>query len=227
MFSRACRDECWYASRWWLPWDRGAGAALAGGEMAQPQGAAQLFQAVHRIRGGPGGAYPMASSQSNLAPKASANFDQIAVDQQSQSALISAKRNFRYLINPKNKAGHPAHLRTRALLRTVRYVSTFILWRLVRYAKYAAVGAVAAALGATVFGSAVTGVAWIAAPTSITAAIVSGTLWYGGKWAARRLHRRWEVTGKDNGVQQREEVMRPVQKEGTWRQETGPGAIPW
>jgi hypothetical protein len=159
-----------------------------------------------------GGVKPAASSSSNAS-------DEFAVDQQSQSALIAAKRNFQYLINPKTQAAHPSGLRTRALLRTVRYITTFILWRLVRYAKFIAVGAAVAAVGATAFGSVITGVAWIAAPTSIAAAIASATVWSVGKWAARRLHRRWEKTGKDQGVRQREE------------RETTPdlalGAVPW
>lgn len=89
----------------------------------------------------------------------------------------------------------------------------------------------AAAIGATAFGSVVTGVAWIAAPTSIGAAIVSASIWGTGKFVARRLHRRWKKEGGDRAVEEREvrEVREasPVREEGTWRRETGPGAVPW
>jgi len=154
--------------------------------------------------------------------------DDVAVNQQSRSALVAAKRNFNYLLNPSKATDHPSRLRTRALLRTLRYLGTFIFWRVVRYAKFVAVGAVVAAIGATAFGSVITGVAWIAAPTSITAAIVSASIWGAGKWGARRLHKRWERTGKDQGVELREQdEASPVKQEGTWRKETGPGAVPW
>jgi hypothetical protein len=154
--------------------------------------------------------------------------DEMAVNQQSQSALVAAKRNFNYLINPSTATQHPSRFRTRALLRSVRYLATFIFWRVIRYAKFVAVGAVAAAVGATALGSVVTGVAWIAAPTSITAAIVSASIWGVGKWGAKRLHSRWERTGRDHGVELREHTeANPVKAEGTWRKETGPAAIPW
>lgn len=99
---------------------------------------------------------------------------------------------------------------------------------MVRYAKFVAVGAVAAAIGATAFGSVVTGVAWVAAPTSIGAAIVSASIWGTGKFVARRLHGRWKKEGGDEGVLEREvREDSPVREEGTWRRETGPGAVPW
>jgi hypothetical protein len=172
----------------------------------------------------------MAPSRGQTAPTipSSNPSDEIAVNQQSQSALLSAKRNLNYLLNPSKATDHPSRFRTRALLRSLRYLGIFIFWRVVRYAKFVAVGAVAAAIGATAFGSVVTGVAWVAAPTSIGAAIVSASIWGVGKWGAKRLHRRWERTGKDEGVELREvKEANPVRQEGTWRKETGPGAIPW
>jgi hypothetical protein len=172
----------------------------------------------------------MAPSRGQAAPAmpAFAPSDDTAVNQQSQSALVAAKRNFNYLVNPSKATDHPSRFRTRALLRSLRYLGTFIFWRLVRYAKFIAVGAVAAAIGATAFGSVITGVAWVAAPTSITAAIVSASIWGVGKWGAKRLHKKWERTGKDQGVELREQTeASPVNQEGTWRKETGPGAIPW
>lgn len=171
---------------------------------------------------------PTKMSPSRGTPASSAPSDDLAVSQQSSSALRNAKRNFNYLLNPSSSTAHPSRFRTRALLRSLRYLGTFIFWRIVRYAKFVAVGAVAAAIGATAFGSVVTGVAWVAAPTSIGAAIVSASIWGTGKFIARRLHRRWAKEGGDGGVEEREfREASPVKKEGTWRRETGPEAVPW
>lgn len=62
----------------------------------------------------------------------------------------------------------------------------------------------------------------------MSAAIVSASIWGVGKFGARRLHQRWERTGGDEGFAQREaEESSPVKKEGTWRDQTGPGAMAW
>lgn len=172
----------------------------------------------------------MAQSPSHTAAMSAGSqaSDEVAVNQQGRSALVAAKRNFNYLLDPGAGGEHPSRLRTRALLRTLRYLTKFVFWRLVRYAKFIAVGAVATAIGATAFGSVISGVAWVAAPTSLTAAIVSGTIWGAGKWGARRLHGRWERDGGDTGVEARErQEDSPVRRDGTWRQETGPAAVPW
>lgn len=156
--------------------------------------------------------------------------DDIAVHQQSNSALINARRNFSYLVNPTS-TDRPARLRTRALLRTVRYVVQFVIWRLVRWAKYAAVGAVIAAIGTTALGTFVSGVGWVLAPPSIGASIVAMGIWTTGKFAARRFHNRWKETGKDAGEEQRErETDRPEPITTAGRglgAETGPQAVPW
>ncbi|KAI5477553.1 blue-light-inducible Bli-3 protein [Pseudohyphozyma bogoriensis] len=77
---------------------------------------------------------------------------------QSHTAL---RTNLTYLIKgPANAAAHPASLRTRSILRTTRYVLKFVFWRLVRYFKYALVGAGVAALAGT-FGA--TMLPWVAA----------------------------------------------------------------
>ncbi|ETN47225.1 uncharacterized protein HMPREF1541_01416 [Cyphellophora europaea CBS 101466] len=153
--------------------------------------------------------------------------DDVAIQQQGNTALINARRNFKYLIDP-GAADRPARLRTRAFLRTFRYITQFIFWRIVRWAKYAAVGAIAAAIGATAFGGAVTGVAWIAAPPTIGASIIAATVWGVGKYAARKLHKRWQRSGGDAGEAARElQEQHPLKREGTMGQETGPQAIPW
>lgn len=158
---------------------------------------------------------------------AASDGDEVAIQQQSNSALVNARRNFKFLISPGN-AEQPARLRTRAFLRTFRYISQFILWRVVRWAKYAAVGALVAAVGATAFGSVLSGVAWIAAPPTVGASIIAATIWGVGKFAARRLHRRWKSTGEDAGEIAREyHEDNPVKREGTLGTETGPQAMPW
>lgn len=102
----------------------------------------------------------MASRQAGNGPRASApSPDDAAVVQQGDSALASARRNFSYLIHPSKATEHPERFRTRAFLRTLHYVGKFILWRIVRYAKYVAIGSLVAAVGATAFGGVVSGVA--------------------------------------------------------------------
>lgn len=147
------------------------------------------------------------ASMTAITPTATStdNSDTAAVNQQSTSALANARRNFNYLVSPSaSSPNRPKRFRTRALLRTLRYLSQFIFWRLVRWAKYAAVGAAVAAIGATAVGSVVTGVAWIAAPPTITTGIFASVVWGVGKYLARRVQRKWEATGKDRGVEMRE-----------------------
>ncbi len=72
---------------------------------------------------------------------------EVQADLRSSSALASAKHNFAYLYNPSSTAHRPARIRTRALLRSLRYIGIFIFWRIVRYAKYALVGTLLAAVG--------------------------------------------------------------------------------
>ncbi|KAH0831715.1 hypothetical protein AYO21_10722 [Fonsecaea monophora] len=154
-----------------------------------------------------------------------------AVQQQSNSALISAKRNLNYLISPTaNTAEKPARFRTRALLRTVRYVGQFIIWRLVRWAKYMAVGALVAAVGATAVGGMVSGVAWIAAPPTIGASVIAAGVWGVGRLAARRLHKRWKNSGGDMGEEVRERAEDQaggIRQEGSYGLDVGPRAVPW
>ncbi|TKA74060.1 hypothetical protein B0A49_03016 [Cryomyces minteri] len=84
----------------------------------------------------------------------------------SSTALQSAKQNVAYLLHP-DKEHAPKRFRTRAFLRTFRYFAVFAFWRLVRYAKYVAVGALTAAVAGSVIGSVISGAAFIVAPTGI------------------------------------------------------------
>lgn len=159
--------------------------------------------------------------------KAVPSSDDVAVEQQSSSALVSARRNLGYLINPDKSADHPSRFRTRALLRSVRYIGIFIFWRIVRYAKYVAVASIVATVGAAASGV-IAPFAWLAAPPTMTAAIISASIWGVGKFEAKRLHKRWEQSGKDEGRAQREaEETNPIKREGSWKDQTGPDATVW
>ncbi|KAG9780815.1 hypothetical protein KCU88_g3641, partial [Aureobasidium melanogenum] len=152
---------------------------------------------------------------------------EVAVQQQSKSALNNAKRNLNYLISPT--AEKPARLRTRALLRTFRFIGQFIIWRLVRWAKYVAVGALVAAVGATAIGGAISGVAWLAAPPTFGASIIAASIWGVGKYAARRLHKKWQKEGGEAGeaIRERVEDARDVRGDGSYGLDMGPRAAPW
>ncbi|KIW33004.1 uncharacterized protein PV07_04508 [Cladophialophora immunda] len=173
----------------------------------------------------------MAPSRGNATIVSAIDDGDTAVQQQSSSALISAKRNLNYLISPTAAtAERPARFRTRALLRTVRYVGQFIIWRLVRWAKYVAVGTLVAAVGATAFGGMISGVAWLAAPPTIGASIIAAGVWGVGRFAAGRLHRRWKNSGGDMGEEVRERVEDQaggIRSEGSYGLDVGPRAVPW
>ncbi|KAF2275758.1 uncharacterized protein EI97DRAFT_71449 [Westerdykella ornata] len=151
--------------------------------------------------------------------------DEAAIDAHSRTALTTAKRNLRYLYSPETAPASalPTHRRTRALLRLVRSSLLFLFWRLVRYAKYVAIGSLIATVGAGAFGTVVSGAGFVLAPTGIAGTIVAGTVWGVGRFVARRLRRRWE-NGKGYGeVEERwEEGRGPVK-----RMVRGPEAVPW
>lgn len=106
------------------------------------------------------------------------------------SSLQKAKRTVNFLVNPDASSNAPDRRRTRALLRSFRYITIFLFWRLVRYAKYAAVGAVTAAIAGTAIGSVASGAAFIIAPPGIFAGAGVGLLWGLGKFGWRVLGRR-------------------------------------
>lgn len=109
--------------------------------------------------------------------------------QSAQSKLSKASNSIKYLYDPAN-GPQPERLRTRSLLRSVRYISIFIFWRLFRYAKYAATGALAAAVAGTAIGSVVSGAAFVIAPTGILGGAGVGLLWAVGKFGWRRAKAR-------------------------------------
>lgn len=153
--------------------------------------------------------------------------DEHAVKQQGQSAWKATKYNLAYLYDPKNSP-RPGQVRTRALLRTLRWFSIFVFWRLVRWAKYVAIGSLVAAVSATALGGAITGVGWIAAPPTIAASIISGCVWQVGKYGARKLHKRWEKDGGDAGEDSRQRAQELDDMNSTRAfGEAGPAAVPW
>lgn len=102
-----------------------------------------------------------------------------------------------------------------------------------RWAKYAAYGAIVAAVGATAFGTFVSGIGWVLAPPSFGAAIITASVWGTGKFFAQRLHARWKRTGGDHGEALRERA-KDVSEEDVSRRagrglgvEAGPAAVPW
>ncbi|KAF2136899.1 uncharacterized protein K452DRAFT_116869 [Aplosporella prunicola CBS 121167] len=105
------------------------------------------------------------------------------------TALRAARTNLAYLIDPSSNAG-PSRRRTRALLRSLRYTAIFVFWRLLRYAKYALVGAATAAVAGTAIGSVVSGAAFVVAPTGILGGGAVGLLWGLGRVGWRVLARR-------------------------------------
>jgi hypothetical protein len=145
----------------------------------------------------------------------------------SSSALKSAKQNVRFLFSPDSPTSpRPARLRTRALLRSLRYIGIFVFWRIVRYAKYALVGSVVAAVGATALGgSMVSGVGFILAPPTLLTSVGIGAIWAMGKWGFRKFR----VSEKVGSMAEMEvEVSREgVRRDGQWRDIQGPKAVPW
>jgi hypothetical protein len=144
----------------------------------------------------------------------------------SSSALSSAKTNLRYLFAPDSpNTRHPAHLRTRALLKSLRYIGIFVFWRIVRYAKYAIVGSVVAAIGASAFGGVVSGAAFVLAPPTLLTSVGIGAIWAMGKWGFRKMGVREKV-----GVNAERQVLEGrerVKLNGQWRDVQGPTAVPW
>jgi hypothetical protein len=142
-------------------------------------------------------------------------------DIRSSSALTAAKHNLAFLWDPSSTGHAPGRLRTRALLRSLHYIGVFIFWRIVRYAKYALVGSIVAAVGATAFGSVASGAAFFLAPPTILSSVGVGIIWAMGKWGFHKIGVQERAVAE---VQKNEEA---VKRDGSWRAEQGPQAIPW
>ena len=165
------------------------------------------------------------SSETDLSSSSEAATEQRA-NIRSSSALHSAKQNIHFLFAPNSpNSPRPAHLRTRALLRSLRYIGIFIFWRVVRYAKYALVGSIVAAVGATAFGGVVSGVGWVLAPTGILGTVAVGTAWAVGRWGFRKMGVGESM--EEGAVRERSVAGEGVKVNGQWRDVQGPRATPW
>ncbi|GAA5996862.1 uncharacterized protein JCM10292_006048 [Rhodotorula paludigena] len=97
-----------------------------------------------------------------------------AAEPQTSTKLTTTRNHLAYLVNPKTGPA-PASLITRSSLRTLRYTLRFVFWRLVRYAKYAIIGAGAAALAGTFAGAALPWVGALIVPSVPVAAAMGAT----------------------------------------------------
>lgn len=114
-----------------------------------------------------------------------------AVPQQSPSSL---RTNLEYIVRGGKSSLHPASLRTRSTLNTVRYVGKFIFWRLLRYLKYAVVGAGVAALGGTVLGTALPWVSMLVLPSIPVAAamgVTTAAIKFGWRHRGNHFRQGW------------------------------------
>jgi hypothetical protein len=143
-----------------------------------------------------------------------------AIDAHSNHALATTKRNLRYLYDPKTAPNSVSSRRTRYFLRFIRSGLIFAFWRLVRYAKYIAIGSLVATVGAGVFGTFASGAGLVLAPTGILGTVMAGSVWGVGRFVLRRVKKRWDHGhGYGEMEEERDEHMA--------RMERGPDAMPW
>ncbi|KAF2852705.1 hypothetical protein T440DRAFT_526386 [Plenodomus tracheiphilus IPT5] len=152
--------------------------------------------------------------------------DDLAIDAHSSSALASTRRNLSYLYNPSTSTSHPSSRRTRTLLRILRSSLIFAFWRIVRYAKYVAIGSLVATLSAGALGTMVSGVGSVLAPTGIVGTVVAACVWGVGRFAVRRVGRRWSAgeEGLEADVVRRRRGEMGSEEGKVYR---GPDAVPW
>ena len=139
-----------------------------------------------------------------------------------KSKLTRTTNTLKYLYDPTH-GPQPAHLRTRSLLRSARYIAIFLFWRLVRYAKYAAMGALATAVAGTAIGSVVSGAAFVVAPTGILGGAGAGVLWAVGRFGWRRARARVQGRGSGRGEDARSDERRDAEGE---EEEVKPVRVP-
>jgi len=156
-------------------------------------------------------------------PTHTSSSDDIAIDTHSHSALATTKRNLRYLYNPKSAPNAIQSRRTRTVLRVLRSSLIFVFWRLVRYAKYVAIGSLVATIGAGAFGTVVSGAGFVLAPTGILGTVLAGSVWGVGRFVVRRLGHRWEHGRGYGEVEEEMDEHRGLEA----REYRGPEAMPW
>ena len=94
-----------------------------------------------------------------------------------------------------------------------------------RYAKYALIGSIVAAIGASAFGGVVSGAAFVLAPPTLATSLGIGLVWAAGKWGFRKM-RVGEKLGVDT-VSEVKASQEGVRADGQWRDIQGPRAVPW
>lgn len=82
-----------------------------------------------------------------------------------------------------------------------------------------------AALGATAFGGAISGVGFLLAPPTIATSMGIGIIWAAGKWGFRKMGVGRRV--EEGAVREVNESQQKVRSDGTWRDVQGPQAVPW
>ncbi|KAH3942532.1 hypothetical protein HBH98_171520 [Parastagonospora nodorum] len=146
--------------------------------------------------------------------------EETQIDTHSRTALATTKRNLRYLYDPKSAPNAISSRRTRTLLRVLRSATIFLFWRLVRYAKYVAIGSLVATIGAGVFGTVVSGAGFVLAPTGIMGTVLAGSVWGVGRVVLRRVKHRW---GHGEGYGEEEEER----EDRRWGRVDEVDAMPW
>ncbi|KAF2026921.1 hypothetical protein EK21DRAFT_73119 [Setomelanomma holmii] len=150
--------------------------------------------------------------------------EEAQIDTHSRTALATTKRNLRYLYDPKSAPSSISSRRTRVLLRAIRSSFIFLFWRLVRYAKYVAIGSLVATIGAGAFGTIVSGAGFVLAPTGIMGTVLAGSVWGVGRLVLRRVKRRW---GSGHGYGHLEEEEVEKRRGFVAREHVGADAMPW
>jgi hypothetical protein len=158
-----------------------------------------------------------------MAPPPASHNENAAIDAHSRSALATTKRNLRYLYDPKTAPTSVSSRRTRAALRVLRSSIIFLFWRLVRYAKYVAIGSLIATIGAGAFGTVISGAGFVLAPTGIMGTIMAGSVWGVGRMVLRRVKRRFGEHGEHG------EEVEEGHRWGATRMESNVevGDLPW
>jgi hypothetical protein len=132
-----------------------------------------------------------------MAPPPASTNENAAIDAHSRSALATTKRNLRYLYDPKTAPTPISSRRTRTALRVLRSSLIFVFWRLVRYAKYVAIGSLIATIGAGAFGTVISGAGFVLAPTGILGTVMAGSVWGVGRMVLKRVKRRFGEHGEE------------------------------
>lgn len=82
-------------------------------------------------------------------------------------------------------------------------------------------GSIVAAVGASAFGGAVSGAAFLLAPPTLATSLGIGLMWAVGKWGFRRMRVGEMAVGEVR------DSRGGVGVDGQWRDVQGPRAVPW